>query len=75
MVLWDNITHSVNSFKTPIIIMGDFNVVGEAADKVGGNPDISKSIEEFQEFISGAHLLEVPFKGISYTWTNNRDKS
>lgn len=29
--------------------MGDFNVVGEAADKIDDNLDIFKSIEELQD--------------------------
>ena len=56
-------------------VIGDFNLIGEVADKMGGNQHISKSIDELQNFISNANLLEVPFKGVKYTWTNNRDEA
>lgn len=71
---WNNIVQSLRTIHIPVIVIGDFNVVGEATEKVGGNMDISKSIEELQGFISDSNLIELPFKGISYTWTNNRDE-
>lgn len=57
------------------VLIGDLNVVGETADKVGGNHNISRHIQELQGFISSANLIEIPFKGLSYTWTNKRPDS
>lgn len=64
MVLWDNILQFMHSLCKLVIFIGDFNVVKKSADKVGGNPNIFNNIEELQNFISGANLLDVPFKGI-----------
>ncbi|KAL8124435.1 hypothetical protein AgCh_012179 [Apium graveolens] len=72
---WNNIIDDISYVSAPVLVIGDFNVVGEVADKKGGNLNISTSIEELQGFINGANLMEIPFKGISYTWTNNREES
>ena len=74
-IFWKDIIEDINSVSAPVMVMGDFNVVGEVADKTGGNSDISKSIEELQGFINDANLLEIPFKGVNYSWTNNREES
>ncbi|KAL8135230.1 hypothetical protein AgCh_010047 [Apium graveolens] len=72
---WRNIGQIIGSIDAPAIVIGDFNLIGEIADKMGGNQHISKSIEELQTFISNANLLEVPFKGVKYTWSNNREEA
>ncbi|WOH06937.1 hypothetical protein DCAR_0626366 [Daucus carota subsp. sativus] len=55
--------------------LDSINLLVSVADKTGGNSDISKSIEELQGFINDANLLEIPFKGVNYSWTNNREES
>ncbi|PWA86638.1 hypothetical protein CTI12_AA135010 [Artemisia annua] len=50
----------------------DFNLIGDVADKHGGSSNTSSRIEEFQSLLSTSELFELPFKGLNYTWDNNR---
>lgn len=53
------------------MITGDFNQVERYEDKLGG----SKSIRSWKEFMSwrfNSNLIEVPFQGPRFTWTNKQ---
>ena len=70
--LWQHISHLALSASCPFLVIGDFNLIGDVADKQGGSSNTSSRIEEFQSFLSTSELFELPFKGLSYTWDNNR---
>ncbi|PWA85745.1 Myc-type, basic helix-loop-helix (bHLH) domain-containing protein [Artemisia annua] len=47
-------------------------LIGDLSDKQGSSTNISHQIEEFQDFISASMLFDIPFKGLSNMWDNNR---
>ncbi|XP_021728369.1 uncharacterized protein LOC110695446 [Chenopodium quinoa] len=53
---------------------GDFNQVEYVSDKLGGNHNISGQMD-FINWRLGLDLMDVPFSGPHYTWTNNRKDS
>lgn len=65
--LWADIKNIVASFSDPWIVVGDLNMVGIESDK-----DVSKKCEELEEVLTDCELMEVAFKGQSYTWSNGR---
>lgn len=56
----------------PFIVIRDFNEISDFSDKQGGNVVRSDRIEDFHNFRLDANFLEFPFRGLSYTWSNNR---
>ncbi|KAK9000832.1 hypothetical protein V6N11_081316 [Hibiscus sabdariffa] len=53
-------------------IFGDSNIVANSNDKCGGSPfDPGKSRFYF-DFIEASSLMEIPIKGGSFTWSNQR---
>ncbi|XWS65235.1 hypothetical protein CRYUN_Cryun05aG0074800 [Craigia yunnanensis] len=67
---WEYIKKSMAIFKISWLCIGDFNKVKENEEKEGGRLRNRRMIDNFQEFINGYGLLEVPFKGQLYTWFN-----
>ncbi|GKA53733.1 reverse transcriptase, partial [Tanacetum coccineum] len=70
--VWNKIIRLVHSICGPLLVIGDFNMIKDVSDKQGGSRNISHQIKEFQDFISASMLFDIPFKGFSYTWDNNR---
>ncbi|XP_021721367.1 uncharacterized protein LOC110688926 [Chenopodium quinoa] len=54
-----------------IVIIGDFNQVEFYSDKLVGNFAIPGQLD-FINWRMGLNLVDVPFSGPKYTWTNNR---
>ena len=71
-MLWRKLTRHSLASVGPFMVIGDFNIIGDISDKQGGSCNISKRVEEFQEFINASNLFDVPFNGLNYTWYNNR---
>ncbi|KAK3228488.1 hypothetical protein Dsin_000369 [Dipteronia sinensis] len=70
--LWDFIVTNTRRFLVPWIIGGDFNVVLEASEKIGG-PTIRSHLRHFRKFIDEAMLVNLPMQGSPFTWTNARE--
>ncbi|PWA65252.1 hypothetical protein CTI12_AA315900 [Artemisia annua] len=51
----------------------DLLVSRDISDKQGGSVNVSRRIEEYQEFMYASELIEIPFKGTNYTWDNKRN--
>ncbi|GJS85526.1 reverse transcriptase [Tanacetum coccineum] len=71
-LLWQKISHFALSATCPFFVIGDFNLIVVVADKHGGSSNTSSQIKEFQSLLSALELFELPFKGLNYTWDNNR---
>lgn len=57
----------------PWCVRGDFNVISDTADKLGGKPHIMyTSLNNFICCIKSCGLFDVGFSGSKYTWCNNR---
>lgn len=53
--------------------IGDFNDVRFNYEKQGGNPIDASRAWEFNKFISGCNLFDLPIQGGEFTWADNRD--
>ncbi|KAH0706068.1 hypothetical protein KY285_010599 [Solanum tuberosum] len=71
-VLWDDIYQLAIGMHDPWFIGGDFNVVLNAEEKIGGLPVIAADYDDFENCISSCDLTEVKFKGSHFTWWNGR---
>ncbi|WMV32127.1 hypothetical protein MTR67_025512 [Solanum verrucosum] len=56
----------------PWLIGGDFNVVLNSEEKIGGLPVNDVDCEDLGNCISSSDLTEVQFKGSPFTWWNGR---
>ncbi|PWA71655.1 reverse transcriptase [Artemisia annua] len=67
--IWNAIIQK-SSLNVPCFIVGDLNLIGSSKDKEGGYHICH--IEKFQNFIASASILEVPYTGLYFTWSNQR---
>ncbi|GJT11618.1 hypothetical protein Tco_0858660 [Tanacetum coccineum] len=51
----------------------DFNLIRELSDKVEGLSNLHH-IKEFQNFTAASRLIDIPYTGLKYTWSNQRNK-
>ncbi|XP_060170611.1 uncharacterized protein LOC132601548 [Lycium barbarum] len=73
LLLWDN-TYSLSSNMTfPWLIGGDFNVIMNEEEKIGGLPVYPNEYEDFAFCMISCELNEVEFRGSPFTWCNGRD--
>lgn len=73
-VVWTKIQNLMNTKLADWVLIGDFNQVDSKHQKLGGN----KKLLGAQDFINWKlknNLLDIPFKGVNFTWTNNRQGS
>ncbi|XP_024156000.1 uncharacterized protein LOC112163980 [Rosa chinensis] len=56
----------------PWLVFGDFNCVIGAHEKRGGIPPSLTSCLNFQDICSDYALMDIPTRGLSYTWTDRR---
>ncbi|XP_060210587.1 uncharacterized protein LOC132637527 [Lycium barbarum] len=70
--LWEDIYHLSNTLSCSWLIGGDFTVVLNDEEKIGGNPIQPQDIEDFAFCINSCELEEVNFKGSPFTWWNGR---
>lgn len=66
--LWDELKDYHRHMDKPWILAGDFNVVGEVNEKLGGrSPDLN-AINDFRDMISFCGLIDGGYTGSKYTW-------
>ncbi|XP_074315625.1 uncharacterized protein LOC141651829 [Silene latifolia] len=56
----------------PFLIIGDFNQVGYACDKLSSSQRPIAGAEDFNLWTIRNELVDIPFKGPRFTWCNNR---
>ncbi|GJS89701.1 RNA-directed DNA polymerase, eukaryota, reverse transcriptase zinc-binding domain protein [Tanacetum coccineum] len=71
VILWNQILEFKEANPGHYIIFGDFNVVRTASERIGTVFN-SKSTNVFNQFISNAHLWEIPHGGHLFTRINRR---
>lgn len=69
---WDSKTRIGATFSGPWIVIGDFNMILDQADKNGGRLVSTSSTGGLRKFIDDNGLIDLGFKGYAYTWTNRR---
>lgn len=63
--LWEAMGELSRGIHTPWMVAGDFNVVSQAEERVGGNPPNIRDMEEFHLALVQSGLSVVPFTGNS----------
>ena len=71
--LWSYIGTSQGSHPTPWLCMGDYNDILRDDEKEGNKIKAHYKIQNFQNFLNQAFLIELEQKGCQYTWSNNRE--
>ncbi|KAK2653707.1 hypothetical protein Ddye_013563 [Dipteronia dyeriana] len=64
---------AAETFSTPWCVGGDFNMVLDPSERIGVSVNVG-SMRSFASFIAQANIIDIPLHGISYTWSNNREK-
>ncbi|XP_026442599.1 uncharacterized protein LOC113342191 [Papaver somniferum] len=68
---WDELDNICRFWDLPWCLGGDFNVITKCDEKKGCNK-ITKSMENFCDFILQHNLIDLPLKGARYTWSNGQ---
>ncbi|XP_074291821.1 uncharacterized protein LOC141618626 [Silene latifolia] len=56
----------------PFLIVGDFNQVEFESDKLSANKRVISGAYDFNLWRVSIELVDIPFKGLRFTWCNNR---
>lgn len=71
--LWQDLVHvHALHVQGPWVVLGDFNCVLGAHEKRGGGPPVASSCRDFQQMCDSCGLIDIPMKGLSFTWSNRR---
>ncbi|XP_059284804.1 uncharacterized protein LOC132038098 [Lycium ferocissimum] len=70
--LWDCLCNLSATMSMPWLIGGDFNVILNEEEKIGGLPVFPQEYEDFACCVNSCELSEVNFKGSPFTWWNGR---
>ena len=67
--LWHELgSRSLDLIGSPWIVLGDFNAIREPKDRFGGSQRWPPDHDDFPNFIEKAHLEDLRFRGIFFTW-------
>ncbi|XP_060182234.1 uncharacterized protein LOC132611891 [Lycium barbarum] len=72
LALWNSLYVLVDKMVAPWLIGGDFNVILNEEEKIGGLPVLPSEYEDFAFCINSCELSEAGFKGSPFTWRNGR---
>ncbi|KAF7123153.1 hypothetical protein RHSIM_Rhsim12G0079800 [Rhododendron simsii] len=72
ILFWNQLRSVARENLYPWLCVGDFNEVASTWEKEGGNDYRGRRIELFQELISDCGWMELEFKGLAFTWSNNQ---
>ncbi|XP_060170505.1 uncharacterized protein LOC132601442 [Lycium barbarum] len=70
--LWDCLCNISATMSMPWLIGGDFNVILNEEEKIGGLPVFPQEYKDFACCVNSCELSEVNFKGSPFTWCNGR---
>lgn len=70
--VWNDIGSMIASASNRVLLLGDFNQVEFLSQKKGGNEYIPGR-DYFMFWRNYWNLIELPFRGVPFTWCNNRD--
>uniref|UniRef100_A0A0V0I5C8 Putative ovule protein n=1 Tax=Solanum chacoense TaxID=4108 RepID=A0A0V0I5C8_SOLCH len=71
-MLWEDLFQLATGMTSPWVVGGDFNVVLNTEEKIGGLPVSDADHEDFENCISSCNLNEIQFRGNPFTWWNGR---
>ncbi|XP_075076577.1 uncharacterized protein LOC107792041 [Nicotiana tabacum] len=70
--LWDSLYAMASDMDAPWLVGGDFNVIWDEEEKLGGLPVSLNEIDDFRHCINTCNLFDLGFKGSIFTWWNGR---
>lgn len=70
--LWDEMEGIAGTNRDSWIVGGDFNVILNAEEKLGGPPLSNTEASDFVHCINNCALIELATAGSKYTWWNGR---
>ena len=71
-LLWEELAGIRNWWSVPCCFGGDFNAVRFPSERFGSGP-FSSAMVNFSDFISELGLIDLPFEGGTFTWSNSRE--
>ncbi|KAK4706320.1 hypothetical protein R3W88_034129 [Solanum pinnatisectum] len=70
--LWDRMLHQASGNNRPWCSVGDYNVITNIEEKLGGVPYNMKKSLDFIATIEACGLIDLGFSGQKFTWSNKR---
>lgn len=65
--LWENLTRGMVVCTGAWIVSGEFSLVLDLKDRLGGNPLIVAEVVAFKENVEACEIIELPHHGNMYT--------
>ncbi|XP_060170567.1 uncharacterized protein LOC132601499 [Lycium barbarum] len=72
LALWDSLYCMSNGMTSPWLLGGDFNVIMNEDERIGGLLLYPQEYEDFTFCINSCELSEISFKCSPFTWWNGR---
>lgn len=72
LILWEDICQLSSHMEGPWLVGGDFNIVLNIEEKIGGLPIQDADHQDFDICIQNCDLFKIHFKGNPFTWWNKR---
>ncbi|KAF5475816.1 hypothetical protein F2P56_007582 [Juglans regia] len=69
--LWDSL--KATCIEGPWLVVGDFNIIRDDQERVGGNPRPLNSMAEFNECLDSCGLLDLTVDGRRMSWCNGHN--
>ncbi|XP_043697169.1 uncharacterized protein LOC122647945 [Telopea speciosissima] len=73
--LWRDVITLASNISIPWVALGDFNVVRQQSEKLGGDPVRQEAVDNFNSFIFDTDLIDLKWKGELFTWNNRQGGS
>ncbi|KAH0642539.1 hypothetical protein KY290_034120 [Solanum tuberosum] len=70
--LWTDLNKVHNTIPGPWYIGGDFNVILDPEEKMGGKTHKMRDSLDFSSFMDACEVVDLGFTGPKFTWCNNR---
>ena len=67
---FERILQLISRTEANYIVIGDFNAITSAAEKLGGRMKATDSIDAFNNFINRGSMVDLGFVGYEFTWSN-----
>ncbi|KAL0906850.1 hypothetical protein M5K25_025378 [Dendrobium thyrsiflorum] len=67
--LWEDLINFAIPLTSPWCVGGDFNIISNATERVGGNPPNQSAIDDFNNTILQCQLQDIGFSDSAFTWS------